>query len=252
MSRSGNRQHSFYLEKQKTIRHLKLPFQFNRIELERDLAVVRSGKWILHYNTDGYAGDWSAVPLYAALGDSSNIFATSFDGSGMSETPVLKECSYFQEVIRTFQFQIVSARLLRLGAGAFIKPHTDHELGYEDGYFRLHVPIVTNPDVTFILDGNRLPMLPGECWYINANFEHSVTNAGTTDRVHLVIDGIRNQWTDDLFFSLAPKECYKHESTEESPEMIQRMIEELQHLSEPAAQRLLAELQQKLSGFAGK
>lgn len=232
---------------QKTIRYLKLPFYFNPVKLKRDLAILDGSHRIQHYNTDGYTGNWSAVSLYAAGGDPSNILATSSDGSDVSETPILEACYYFREVIQSFRFQITSARLLRLGAGAEIKPHTDHELGYEDGYFRLHVPIVTNQDVTFILDGDRLPMLPGECWYINANFEHSVVNAGTTDRVHLVLDGTRNQWTDELFFSLAPEECYTHQTADASPEMLQRMLEELQHLSEPAARQLVIELQQKLS-----
>ncbi|RIJ45551.1 aspartyl/asparaginyl beta-hydroxylase domain-containing protein [Maribellus luteus] len=240
------------VEKQKTIRYLKLPFCFDPGKLEKDLAIVSSAAWIQHYNTKDYSGDWSAIPLYAINGDATNIFATSFDSSGVKETAILKECLYFQEVMQAFQFEVTAVRLLRLGAGAVIQPHTDHELGYENGYFRLHVPVVTNPGVKFLLDGDRLRMLPGECWYINANFEHSVSNAGTSDRVHLVVDGIRNEWTDELFFSLAPKENYESESPVESPEMIRRMIEELQHLSEPAAEELLAGLRQKLAMLEAK
>jgi hypothetical protein len=42
--------------------------------------------------------------------------------------------------------------------------------------------------VDFIVDGRRVVMGPGECWYNNFNLPHSVTNRGTRDRIHLTID----------------------------------------------------------------
>lgn len=233
---------------QKHTKYLRFPFQFNKEKLAHDLSLVLDGNWIPHYNTAGYHGDWKVISLYAYNGEQSNIYALSTSDSIISETAILAKCRYFKEVIDSFKCPILSARILRLGVGAEIKPHRDHELGYEDGNFRLHIPIVTNSGVQFILDGTELTMLPGECWYTNVNYVHSVKNAGEEDRIHLVIDGARNEWSDELFFSLAPEESFQAIPKEEdSPETIKRIIEELKRSKEPAAEHLIIELQQKIT-----
>lgn len=235
------------MSKDQITKYLKFPFQFNEEQLVEDLSRAMEAQWIPHFNTGGYSGNWKAVSLYAANGNEQNIFAHVTDGSAISETPLMKECHYFREVLGSFKFPVLSVRLLRLEVGAEIKPHTDHELGYEDGQFRLHIPIVTNPDIEFILDGERLTMLPGECWYTNVNFVHSVANRGTIDRVHLVIDGVRNAWTDELFFSLAPESSFEAVREENlSRETIQRMLEELKNNLQMADHPLISQLEARL------
>lgn len=233
---------------QKNTAYLKLPFQFNEAKLVHDLSLILDQNWIPHFNTGGYNGDWKVISLVAQDGEASNIFALSTSNSIVSETALLKETHYFKEVIDSFKCPILTARILRLGVGAEIKPHRDHELGYEDGNFRLHIPIVTNENVEFVLDGTELTMLAGECWYTNVNYVHSVKNSGEADRVHLVIDGQRNDWSDQLFFSLAPEESFQPIPREnDSPETMKRMIDELKHSNEPIAKQLIQELSQKLT-----
>lgn len=232
---------------EKHTKYLKFPFQFNAEKLAHDLSLVLERNWIPHFNTMGYNGDWKAISLYANEGEESNIQAFPASDEVISETLTLQKCHYFKEVIDSFKCSILTARILRLGVGAEIKPHRDHELGYEDGNFRLHIPIVTNSEVQFILDGDRLTMLPGECWYTNVNYVHSVMNLGESDRVHLVIDGERNEWSDQLFFSLAPEENFQPISEEnDSPEKINQIIEELKLSNEPIAEQLISELQKQL------
>ena len=233
---------------EKTTKYLKLPFQFDAEKLVHDLSLIFEGKWIPHFNTSGYSGDWKVISLYAEGGDDSNIFALSNSNSILSETLALKKCHYFKEVIDSFKAPVLTARILRLGPGAEIKPHRDHELGYEDGNFRLHIPIITNPDVQFVLDGIELTMLAGECWYTNVNYVHSVKNSGEVNRVHLVIDVKRNEWSDRLFFSLVPKDRFQPIPKEEdSPETIKRVIEELKLSNEPIAKELINNLLSKLT-----
>jgi len=229
------------------ISSLKLPFLFIEKRLLNDLTLLINDTWIPHFNTFGYKGNWKAISLLANNGDATNIFALPNGVSKIKETSILKKCRYFKEVIAVFKCDILSARILRLEPGAEIKPHKDHELGYEDGNFRIHIPITTNTDVCFILNGKPLKMHPGECWYTNVNYTHSVSNNGTTDRVHLVIDGKRNTWSDDLFFSLAPKELLTTKQIiEVSPETKKRMIEELQFSKLDAAKELVNKLQKEL------
>lgn len=231
----------------KKTKYLKFPLEFKVDKMLSDLALILEEKSVPHYNTNGYSGEWKVISLYAQGGDDKNIFALSTSDAAVEETAILKECKYLKEVIDSFQCPILSARLLKLGAAAKINPHRDHDLGYADGNFRLHIPIITNPDVEFILDGDQLRMLPGECWYTDVNYVHSVHNAGSSERVHLVIDGERNAWSDEMFFSLAPPESFESQFQQfESAEMIQQTIEQLKHLNEPAALQIIEELTQKL------
>lgn len=235
------------MSKKEITKYLKFPMQFDEQRLVEDLSKAMEAQWIPHFNMGGYTGNWKVVSLYAKDGNEQNIFAFSADNAVVSETPLMKECPYFREVLDYFKFPVLSVRLLRLEVGAEIKPHTDHELGYEDGQFRLHIPIVTNPEIEFILDGERLTMLPGECWYTNVNFVHSVANRGTKDRVHLVIDGERNAWTDELFFAQAPESSFEADREENlSPDTIVRMLEELRSNPQMAGHPIIEELERKL------
>jgi len=229
------------------IRHLKLPFRFNEELLIKDLETVMKLSWTPHFNTSGYDGSWNSIALYAKDGDPANILAMQEPKVILEETPVMKLCPYFQEVLKQFKCPFLSVRLLKLDPGAYIKPHRDHELGYENYNFRLHIPITTHKEIEFILDGEPLQMLPGECWYTNVNYEHSVANKGTTSRVHLVIDGERNTWSDKLFFSLAPKKSFeKPLPPPPSQETIKRTIEELERMNTPVANQLIAQMKEQL------
>ncbi|WP_340064325.1 aspartyl/asparaginyl beta-hydroxylase domain-containing protein [Ascidiimonas aurantiaca] len=231
------------------VQYLKLPFLFNEKLLIKDLETAMKLSWIPHFNTSGYEGSWNSIALYAKDGDPANIHAMQEPGVILKETPVMKLCSYFQEVLKQFKCPFLSVRLLKLDPGAYIKPHRDHELGYENYNFRLHIPIVTHKKIEFILDGKQLQMLPGECWYTNVNYEHSVANKGTTPRVHLVVDGERNAWSDNIFFSLAPKENFeKPLPSPLSQETLKRTIAELERMNTPVANKLIAQMKQQLHG----
>ena len=115
-----------------------------------------------------------------------------------ADTALLARCPYFQAVLAQFHCPLRAVRVLRLGAGSVIREHRDNCLGYADGEVRFHVPITTNPDVAFVVNGERLVMNPGECWYVNFNLPHRVANRGTTDRVHLVVDCAVNDWVTAL------------------------------------------------------
>jgi mannose-6-phosphate isomerase-like protein (cupin superfamily) len=64
---------------------------------------------------------------------------------------------------------------------------------------RVHIPIQTNQEVEFAVAGQPLPMSEGDCWYVNFNLPHRIHNRGTTDRVHLVIDCVLNDWLRGMF-----------------------------------------------------
>lgn len=225
---------------------LRFPFKFDVNLLKKDLETVLGSSWVSHYNSMAFSGNWSSIALMSEGGKSSNIVATPSGNAPVTETEIMEKCPYFREVTATFNCPKTTVRLLRLGAGAEVMPHRDHSLGYEDGVFRIHIPVVTNPDVEFVLAGERIVMDEGTCWYIDANEEHSVKNGGKEDRIHLVIDCERNEWTNELFFSQAPEsEFQSKREPEHSPEELDLMIAELERMHNPAAKTLIEELRSK-------
>jgi len=181
------------------MRCLQLPFHFDPARLTADLAQVAPEEWIPHVNRHDYEGRWSGAALRSPEGAAGNIIPESSDPGAWRETALLGRCAYFREVIGTLRCPLQAVRLLRLHAGSRIAEHTDQALDFEDGEVRLHVPVATSDRVSFFIDGSRLIMAPGECWYTNVNLPHSVRNEGDTDRVHLVIDCHVDDWLRTLF-----------------------------------------------------
>ena len=177
---------------------LKLPVHFDEIRLQTDLQRILSSDYIPHFNTQYYEGDWSAVPLRSVGGSATQIYPDPTKGDDYTDTPLLARCGYVPEILRFFHCRLLAVRFLRLAPGSVIKEHRDFNLSFEDGELRLHVPVQTNPDVEFILGGQRVVMTAGECWYLNFNLPHRVANCGTTDRIHLVIDCVVNDWLREL------------------------------------------------------
>lgn len=90
------------------------------------------------------------------------------------------------------QCPLMAVRIMKLTPGSRIREHTDHDLDIDRGLARLHVPIITIEYVYFRLNGTRIVMNEGECWYLRLSDRHSVENNGQSDRIHLVIDAEAN------------------------------------------------------------
>ena len=180
------------------ISSVKLPLTFNVRDLQLDVEKFEREEWTPHFNTQYYEGDWSGIALRSPKDAHLELYPDPVAES-FHDTDRLRRCSYVPSVLESFRCDIESARFLKLGAGSEIKEHRDYKLGYEDGVARLHIPIMTNPQVRFHLDGAPVEMLPGEVWYLNFNLKHSVRNDSDVDRVHLVIDCVLNDWLRSLF-----------------------------------------------------
>lgn len=177
---------------------LRLAPTFDAERLRADLAGLSDTDWIPHFNAGYHDGGWSGFPLRAAAGSSNPLYPDPSQNH-FEDLPVLAHFPTVRSVIASFQCPLRAVRLLKLRAGSVIREHRDDGLGYEQGEVRLHIPIVTNPEMTFYLEGERVPMAPGETWYVNVSLPHRVRNSGTTDRIHLVIDCRVNDWVRALF-----------------------------------------------------
>ena len=168
--------------------------------MQADIRQFADRDWIRHFVPQNYDGDWSVLPLRSPANATHPIKMIYSDPTcdTFVDTPLLAACPSIATALATFECPLLSVRLMRLGAGSVIKTHSDGDLDVEHGRARLHVPIATNDRVDFRLNGERVPLGEGECWYLRLSDPHSVTNAGDTDRVHIVIDAIANEWLMDL------------------------------------------------------
>lgn len=172
----------------------KLDFNFDPQALRTDLAQIRSDEWVSHFNKGYFEGQWIGIALRSIGGSASRLYSDQTTSVPYQDTPVLDRCPNVRALLKTFRCPLRSVRFLKLEAGAVIREHRDYSLGFEFGQIRLHIPLVTNDKVDFFLDAHRIPMQPGECWYLDLSLPHWVENRGASDRVHLVIDCEVNEW----------------------------------------------------------
>jgi len=66
-----------------------------------------------------------------------------------------------------------------------IDPHADQRTGDKK---RIHIPIVTHPDIKLYNGGDELHMEAGKVYMIDHTIEHSVDNPTDCERIHLVVD----------------------------------------------------------------
>jgi hypothetical protein len=89
--------------------------------------------------------------------------------------------------------RIVRLQFARMGGGGAILKHADKG-GWATGLHRVHIPLITNPDVQFLMQSDRegtyiaIPVAPGDVFEINNAVPHEVHNSRTEERVHLLVD----------------------------------------------------------------
>ncbi len=232
------------------IQYIKTNMAFDTAKMKAEAAQLSSINWKAHYNKKDYEGDWSVLPLRSINGNIENAVSVHASAavSAYANTSLLDNCPYLQMVIDAFQCEKTSVRLMKLNAGAIIKEHTDHDMNMEAGEARFHIPVQTNEDVAFFIMEDRIPMMEGECWYLNLSLPHKVHNAGNNDRIHLVIDVMVNDWVKHLLdhegsvrkdIEGIPKKSFNIEEQ-------QRIINELKQQNTPAALQLAAQLEASL------
>ena len=102
-------------------------------------------------------------------------------------TPHLERCPYAQQVMASFGEVLARSRFMKLAPSCEVGTHVDFNYHWYTRV-RIHVPVITDPDVIFYCANEHVHMRPGECWIFNSWKRHRVVNGGKNDRIHLVID----------------------------------------------------------------
>nr|WP_268893581.1 aspartyl/asparaginyl beta-hydroxylase domain-containing protein [Pontixanthobacter luteolus] len=79
------------------------------------------------------------------------------------------------------------AMLAKLLAGHRIDPHRDGA-GSNERVHKIHVPLVTNPDATFHVNGEDFHLEAGHAYEVNNIVSHGAANGGNEDRIHFIFE----------------------------------------------------------------
>ncbi|WP_409316471.1 aspartyl/asparaginyl beta-hydroxylase domain-containing protein [Pseudomonas sp. KCJK9016] len=173
----------------------RLPVTVDLPLLLQALAAIADDAWRGHFNTACFAGDWSGVALISAADALTEL--SPGRAEPVQRAPWLNDRRW-QQALRDLPLEIVSARLLRLGPGGQIHEHRDYDLEGPEADRRLHIPLLSPPAVDFWLDGLRMPMAAGECWFLDLARPHRVDNRDSAARIHLVLDCRPGAWLEQM------------------------------------------------------
>lgn len=167
----------------------RLPIRFDADRLRAEVEALPASAWSAH--PTNYAGN-TAVRLITANGSANDNYV-----GVMKPTAALDQCPYVQQVLASFGVVWSRSRLMKLAANSQVPPHSD--VNYHWHYrVRIHIPVVTFPEVQFNCGGESVHMGAGEAWIFDNWRRHSVENKSPHDRVHLVADTMGNERFWDL------------------------------------------------------
>jgi len=161
---------------------IKLPLRFDAERLAEEASQFSEADWT--YHPLRHTGN-TALALVSANGEVNDHYVGE-----MKSTSALQRCPYIVQTMAKFQTVVGRSRLMRLGAGTDVPSHSDGHYTWRNRV-RIHIPIITHPDITFSSVGNiNVHMAAGEAWTFDNWRQHAVYNHSDTDRIHLVIDTV--------------------------------------------------------------
>jgi sulfotransferase family protein/aspartyl/asparaginyl beta-hydroxylase len=157
----------------------RLPVRFDVERLRAEVESLPAGSWSRHPKEH----DGNTAARLITVGGGEND-ATSGE---MKPTPTLAACPYIQQVLASFNTVWSRSRLMRIAGGAMVPPHSDMNLHWFHRV-RVHIPVITRPEVRFHCGGENVHMAAGEAWIFDNWREHKVLNPMPDARIHLVAD----------------------------------------------------------------
>jgi hypothetical protein len=186
---------------------IRLNASFNMAALISDLNFAKENcRWVPVFER-GIGNAWKGVAFRSYDGNSQTL---SYQDGPCKDTPLMETLNNVRAAVDFFQCDKKRVRFLSLLPGAKIGEHKDVLEGEQTRDVRLHIPFQTNDDALFYIEGQQLHMEVGELWYMDISRTHSVINQGRDERIHLVIDCVRNDWLDNMMAMGIPADFEKY------------------------------------------
>jgi hypothetical protein len=127
-----------------------------------------------------------------------NLDSTIYKVEDSEDFPIYKKLEsileiFFNFIEREYQGKICRVIMTRQDPNSTIPEHRDS--GFSLTYtHRIHVPIFTNPSISFHCGVDNMNMEVGSAYEINNQLIHKVVNGGATDfKIHLIVDVIEER-----------------------------------------------------------
>jgi len=152
-------------------------------EMQREVSNVKED-WTNVYS-DYHTGGWQTLSLWNR---SSKPTDTVIEDCEPVETSLLEKMPVTRDVLRGLGFRYMWVRLAKLQVNAFMHEHRDYQELRNAHRLRLHIPIITNPFSSIVIDHTRVHLALGYVWKLNPIHRHAASNFGKEPRIHIIMD----------------------------------------------------------------
>ncbi|GHE60414.1 aspartyl/asparaginyl beta-hydroxylase domain-containing protein [Roseivirga thermotolerans] len=137
-------------------------------------------------------------------------------------------------------------RIHILRSGGVIRRHRDIARNYENGVFRIHIPVSHPNGMLTLLNDKPVDWQEGECWYLDLDMPHEIRNESDHDRIHIVMDCVRNAWWDNIFSQANYTPSFGTGYSRMQKEELQEMKQLLINMNSNANELVIAQIEQEL------
>jgi hypothetical protein len=160
-------------------------------------ALSLNEPWTRVYN-DYHSGGWWTLSL---LNNTSDPHDALIEDCVPMETSLLAKMPVTRAFLQSLGLKYMWVRLAKLEPDSFMWEHCDYQELENVGRFRLHVPIITNPHSSLIINDVRVHLEPGYIWKLNPTHRHAAGNLGSEPRIHILMDCYNNEALENLLNS---------------------------------------------------
>ena len=156
--------------------------EVENFEQEWLLDISRQNTGMTHKNTEMFricATDYEWIPGSPIITESINELKNK---DARNELLLI-----YKNLEEKYSGKIIRCEIIKLKKFSEVYKHTDGGplLHYSR---RVHIPLITHPDVTFTVMDNTIHMIEGRGYEINNQLPHAVKNNSNCDRIHIIID----------------------------------------------------------------
>lgn len=170
----------------------RLDFKIDLPALVRDYSEVAQ-RFTFSTHTPG--SGWECLSLVGAMGDHTEIRRLPV---AYKKTSAMEYAPELERLVDSVPCEKMRVRFARLLPGRMLTWHYDAIDSLDRGLVRIHIPLITNPDMRSQLSHVDYFLKPGEAWYGDFSIPHRVFNGGDESRVHLVLEFVVNDYVRTL------------------------------------------------------
>ena len=142
----------------------------------------RQDKMATHKYTEMFQLKFMSYNWQPGEGDTSHD-VHSFKNKNAQE----KLLEIYNHLEKIYNAKVIRTEIVKMHGKSNIKPHVDGGIMLQLAR-RIHIPLITNPRVTFEVFGESKYLEVGSWYEINNIIPHSVINDSELDRTHFIID----------------------------------------------------------------